>query len=265
MAEACLLCAEMIPLRDENPRQGRAYVNTALIAVNVAVWLVVWLWLWRVRDALTLGLGVVPARLLADPAGDGFTVLTSMFMHGGWQHLLGNMLFLYIFGDNVEDALGHGRYLVLYLLAGLAAAAAQVVVDPGSTIPMVGASGAIGGVLGAYLVLYPRAPIVVLNPVFPLWFVFGVVLVFPAWLVVGEWFAWNLLSGAMSLSRPSAGGVAFFAHLGGFVLGLLAVRPFMFGRERRRAKTWHGFRAPPRERLRAGEYRGGPRRDPWAW
>ena len=255
----------MIPIRDENPRRTAPVVNIALIALNVAVWLVEWLVLSRGSDAVISGYGLVPARLLADPGADAITVVTSMFLHGSWGHLLGNVLFLHVFGDNVEDALGHGRYLAFYLLAGLAAALAQIGIDPGSAIPMVGASGAIAGVLGAYLVLYPRAPIVVLNPVFPLWFVFGVLLSFPAWFVVGEWFVWNLLRGVASLSLPTSGGVAFFAHLGGFVLGLLAVRPFMTGRERRRAKPWHGFRASPGERPRVEEDRGGPRRDPWAW
>lgn len=255
----------MIPIRDENPRGITPYVNTALIVANVAAWLVEWTVLKGGGAWVISGYGLVPARLLSDPLADSVTVLTSMFMHGGWGHLFGNMLFLYVFGDNIEDALGHGRYLAFYLASGLAAAAAQVAIDPLSTIPMVGASGAIAGVLGAYLVLYPRAPIVVVNPVFPLWFVFGALLVFPAWLVVGEWFVWNLLRGVASVSGGSSGGVAFFAHLGGFVLGLLAIRPFMFGRGRRTTRTWHGFRPPPSARLRAGEYRGGPRRDPWVW
>lgn len=255
----------MIPIRDDNPRRSTPLVNTALILANVAAWLVEWTVLKGGGTWVLSGYGLVPARFLSDPAADSVTLLSSMFLHGGWGHLLGNMLFLYVFGDNVEDALGHGRYLLFYLASGLAAAAAQIGIDPASTIPMVGASGAIAGVLGAYLVLFPRAPIVVVNPVFPLWFVFGVLLVFPAWFVVGEWFVWNLLRGVASLSRESSGGVAFFAHLGGFLLGLLAIRPFMLGRTRRSAPTWHGFRRPREPRLRAGEYRGGPRRDPWVW
>jgi len=254
----------MIPIRDDNPRRTWPVVNTALIVLNVAVWLVEWTLLRGGASSVILGFGLVPARFLSDPAGDAHTLLSSMFMHGGWEHLLGNLLFLYIFGDNVEDALGHGRYLAFYLASGLAAAAAQIGIDPTSVVPMVGASGAIAGVLGAYLVLYPRAPIVVLNPILPLWFLFGAVLVFPAWLVVGEWFLWNLTRGIASIGARSQGGVAFFAHLGGFVLGLLAVRPAMFGRAPRSVRRWHGFR-PPSERLRAGDYRGGPRRDPWVW
>jgi len=255
----------MIPVRDQNPRRSFPVVTLALIAANVAAWLVEWTLLRAGGSWVISGYGLVPARLLSDPLADSVTLLTSMFMHGGWEHLFGNMLFLWVFGDNIEDALGRGRFLAFYFAAGLAAAAAQVAVDPTSVVPMVGASGAIAGVLGGYLVLFPRAPIVVLNPIFPLWFFFGVFLVFPAWFVVGEWFAWNLLRGVASLSRGSSGGVAFFAHLGGFVLGLLAIRPFMLGRERGSRRSWQGFRSPPRERLRAGEYRGGPRRDPWVW
>jgi membrane associated rhomboid family serine protease len=253
----------MIPIRDDNPSGTTPVVNYLLIAANVAVWI----WQWSLESAgvswVVPAYGLVPARLLADPAGEAFTIFASMFMHGGMQHLAGNMLFLYIFGDNVEDALGHGRYLAFYLLAGLAAASAQIGIDPESTIPMVGASGAIGGVLGAYLVLYPRAPVLVINPVFPLWFLIGALLVFPAWLVVGEWFLWNVLRALGSLGAPASGGVAFFAHLGGFVLGLLLIRPATIGRARRGARTWDGWRPPPR--LPARRYRGGPRRDPWVW
>lgn len=255
----------MIPIRDENPRRSTPYVNTALIIANVAAFLLELTMLQTEGAGVLFGYGLVPARILADPAGDSFTLLTSMFMHGGWAHLLGNMLFLFVFGDNVEDALGHGRYAAFYFASGLAAAAAQIGIDPGSVIPMVGASGAIAGVLGGYLVLFPRAPILVVNPILPLWLVFGPLLAFPAWLVVGEWFLWNLIRGVASLSFGSMGNVAIFAHLGGFVLGLLAVRPFMAGRARRQSRVWHGWRAPPTARLRAGEYRGGPRRDPWVW
>jgi membrane associated rhomboid family serine protease len=255
----------MIPIRDDNPRTTTPWVTYALLAANVAAWLVEWSLLSTGGTHLLTDWGMIPARLLSDPVAGVPTVVTSMFLHGGWGHLFGNMLFLYVFGDNVEDALGHGRFVVFYLLSGVAAAAGQTAIDPTSVVPMVGASGAIAGVLGAYLVLFPRAPIVVVNPIFPLWFVFGALLVFPAWLVVGEWFVWNLLRGMASVSRASGGGVAFFAHLGGFLLGVLAVRPFMLGRRRREPRAWHGFRRPPSDRLRAGEYRGGPRRDPWAW
>jgi rhomboid family protein len=254
----------MVPIRDDNPTAAFPFVNYALISANVAVWLFEWNLLRAGAASTVPGFGLVPARFSADPGGEAFTVFTSMFMHGGWEHLLGNMLFLYIFGDNVEDALGHGRYLVFYLAAGMAAAATQVVIDPVSMIPMVGASGAIAGVLGAYLVLYPRAPVYVINPIPPLWLVFGLFLVFPAWLVVGEWFVWNVWLGFNSLATRAIGGVAFFAHIGGFVLGLLAIRPAMIGRQRTAARRWDGWR-PPERRLPAGHYQGGPRQDPWLW
>jgi membrane associated rhomboid family serine protease len=254
----------MLPVRDENPTRTIPFVNYALIAINVGVWLLEWTLLRSGAAWVVPGFGLVPARISSDPGGEAFTILSSMFMHGGWEHLLGNMLFLYIFGDNVEDALGHFRYLAFYLVSGLAAALTQILIDPSSTIPMVGASGAIAGVLGAYLVLYPRAPIHVVNPVPFLWFVFGFFLVFPAWLVVGEWFVWNLWLGFTSLATRAMGGVAFFAHIGGFVLGLLAIRPLMIGRTRRAVRPWDGWR-PPVRRLPAGHYQGGPRQDPWLW
>ncbi len=251
----------MIPLRDENPSRTFPFVTYALIALNVAVWL--WeLSLLGAGVPVVAGFGLVPGRFASDPVGEAFTIFTSMFLHGGWQHLIGNMLFLYIFGDNVEDAIGHGRFGFFYLLSGVAAAAAQILVDPTSPVPMVGASGAIAGVLGAYLVLYPKAPVLVLNPVLPLWLLIGPFIVFPAWIVVGEWFAWNLWLGLASIDRVG-GGVAFFAHLGGFVLGLLAVRPLMFRRERRKSTRWDGWRAPPRARRVPPRDDAGPRRDPW--
>lgn len=249
----------MIPIRDTNPTRSVPFVNFMLIGVNVIVWLFEVTAIQSGASWVIPGYGVVPSRIVNDPAGEAFTIFTSMFMHGGWEHLGGNMLFLYIFGDNIEDALGHLRYFAFYLACGVAAAGAQIGIDPTSQIPMVGASGAIAGVLGAYLVLFPQAPILVVNPVFPLWFLLGIFLEFPAWLVVGEWFLWNLIRGVASLGVASVGGVAFFAHLGGFVLGLLAIRPWMLGRARRDAQRWHGWRPPPRAPLGAG----GPHRDPW--
>ncbi len=249
----------MIPIRDENPTRTTPFVNYALLAANVAAFLIEYALMQGGASWLVPGYGLVPTRFAADPGGEAFTILTSMFMHGGWQHLAGNMLFLYIFGDNVEDALGHARYLGFYLLVGVGAAVAQVYIDPTSTVPMVGASGAIAGVLGAYLVLYPRAPVVVINPIFPLWFILGAFLVFPAWLVVGEWFLWNLVRGVGSLGLGASGGVAFFAHLGGFLAGLVMIRPLMFGRERHSARRWEGWRPPPSTHARGD----GPRQDPW--
>jgi len=234
-----------VPIRDENPARRFPFVTYLLLAVNILVW--VWELMSEQSGAtwLTAAYGLVPHRLLADPLGEAFTILMSMFMHASWAHLGGNMLFLYIFGDNVEDALGHFRYLLFYLLSGAAAAATQVFVDPSSTIPMVGASGAIAGVLGGYMVLFPRAPITVINPVFLLWFLFGPLLIFPAWLVIGEWFVMNFFMGTGSLGLGSQSGVAFFAHIGGFLSGLLIVKPMQRQMASQDRRAWQGWRPPP--------------------
>ena len=233
-----------IPVRDVNPTQTPPVVNYLLIAVNILAWL----WELSLQAAgvawVEPAYGVVPIRLTGDPTGEAFTILTSMFMHGGWLHLGGNMLYLYIFGDNVEDSMGHARYAAFYLACGFLAALAQVVVDPTSQVPLVGASGAIAGVLGAYLVLYPKAPIMVLNTIIPLWLFFGLFLFFPAWLAIGTWFLWNLLGGLGSLGSQ-AGGVAFFAHIGGFIGGLGLVQLCMRGRRRKVSQPWGGWRLPP--------------------
>jgi membrane associated rhomboid family serine protease len=141
-----------------------------------------------------------------------------MFLHGGWLHLLGNMWFLWVFGNNVEDSMGHGRFVVFYVLCGLAAAAAQILVNPGSTIPMVGASGAISGVMGAYIVLYPRVKVHMLVFLF----IFITRIAVPAWMMLGYWFLLQVLGGLPMLANES-GGVAFWAHTGGFVTGMLVI------------------------------------------
>jgi membrane associated rhomboid family serine protease len=236
----------MLPIGDRNPTRTTPFVNYALIAANIAVF--VWEYLVMLGGGeswLVPGYGFVPSRVSNDPAGEAFTVLTSMFMHGGWGHLGGNMLFLYIFGDNVEDAVGHGRYATFYVLAGVGAAAAQFLVDTASPIPMVGASGAIAGVLGAYMVLHPSAPITILVPP-PLMFFIGFFIELPAWVVAGGWFAWQLMSGVGSLGAAQAGGVAFFAHVGGFVAGLVLIRPFHAGRSRVEQDRWSGWKPPSR-------------------
>ena len=236
----------MLPIGDRNPTRTTPFVNYALIAANVAIFIWEYVVMLGGGEAwLVPGYGLVPSRLAYDPAGEAFTVLTSMFMHGGWGHLAGNMLFLYIFGDNVEDSVGHGRYAAFYLLAGVGAAAAQIGVDPASPVPMVGASGAIAGVLGAYMVLHPSAPITILVPP-PLLFFIGFFIELPAWLVAGGWFAWQVMSGVGSLGSAGSGGVAFFAHVGGFVAGLLLVRPLHAGRERIDRDRWSGWRPPAR-------------------
>jgi membrane associated rhomboid family serine protease len=174
--------------------------------------------------------GLVPARILG-PDPPYYTLFTSMFLHGGWLHLVGNMLYLWIFGNNVEDATGHLGFLVFYVLCGLAAAFAQILIQPASQVPMVGASGAIAGVLGGYLVLYPRARILALVP---LGFFLHLMEV-PAVLFLPMWFLLQLVYGIASLGVRSefGGGVAFWAHIGGFVAGLVCIR--MFARRPRRS------------------------------
>lgn len=248
----------MIPIRDINPTRITPAVNYTLVALNV----VAFFWVQSMPPWYEAAYGLVPTRLTGDPLGESFTIFTSMFMHANLAHLGGNMLFLYIFGDNVEDALGHFRYLLFYLLSGVAAGLSQVGMEASSAVPMVGASGAIAGVTAAYVMLYPRAPIMVLNPFFPLWFLVGPFFMLPAWIVAGEFFLMNLYMGLRSLGMEVSGGVAVFAHLGGFVAGLALIRPMMRGRGRNKRDRWSGWRPPGPPR--AGGGRGqGPRRDPW--
>jgi membrane associated rhomboid family serine protease len=219
----------MIPLRDIIPSRTTPVVTIALIAINVLVFLYE-LSLGRAVDAFTLYWGLVPA------AFSWVTVLTSMFLHGGLLHVAGNMLYLWIFGDNVEDRMGHGRFLVFYLLCGVAAALAQTITAPDSVIPMVGASGAIAGVMGAYFVLYPKSRIVTLIPIF-----FLQVIEVPAILFLGIWFLMQFLSGLgsiVSVASGSTGGVAFWAHVAGFVAGISGVVVFRRP-ERQRVEWWH--------------------------
>jgi membrane associated rhomboid family serine protease len=239
----------MFPIKDQNPTRTFPFVNYLLIAANIAAYVWESLLIRQSGEAaIVTGYGLVATRLLTDPFGEGFTIFTSMFMHGGLAHLGGNLLYLYIFGDNVEDSLGHGRYIGFYVLSGIVAAAAQILTGIDSPIAMVGASGAISGVLGAYIVLYPRAPILVINSIPLLWLFWGIFLSFPAWLVIGFWFVGNLLSGVSSLGMGDVGGVAFFAHIGGFVAGLLLVRPMLANRTRNESFQWSGWRPPERRK-----------------
>lgn len=230
----------MFPIRDENPTLRPPLVTWGLIAANLAVWVLVQgaglteafprsicekalipgelLGLVRPGTTFPVGPGLV-CEVTAEP--NWASPLLSMFMHGGWLHLLGNMWFLHIFGNNVEDSMGRGRYLVFYVLCGLLAAAAQVAAGPSSAIPMVGASGAIGGVMGAYVVLYPRVRIHMLLVLL----VFVTTIDVPAYFMLGYWFLLQLLSGFTSLGRL-AGGTAFWAHAGGFAAGMLLVLLF---------------------------------------
>jgi membrane associated rhomboid family serine protease len=221
----------LFPIHDRLATRLFPFVNYALIAANVAVFILERMAIAGGVDpqALEQTWALVPARLFQDPAVLAETIFTSMFMHANLAHLFGNMFFLWIFGDNVEDAMGHSRYLVFYLVGGVCAAAAQTAVDPLSLIPMVGASGAISAVLAGYAFLYPRSPITVFNPFFILWFFFGLFLHLPAWLVIGEYFVVNLSD---ALMNDAQGGVAFMAHVGGFVGGGVILNLFMRGRVR---------------------------------
>jgi membrane associated rhomboid family serine protease len=214
----------MIPLHDDNPTTLRPSITVMLIVVTTLVFF--WqLSLGTHAGQVVLTFGVVPARLFGKVAPEGaalspaLTVVTSMFLHGSWMHLIGNMLYLWIFGNNVEDAMGHVRYLLFYLACGSVAVFAQALPATSSTIPMIGASGAISGVLGAYLLLYPHARVLVLIPLG----ILSRIVYLPAMFVLGFWFLLQLLS--TILSDPGQPGVAFAAHAGGFVSGLILV-PF---------------------------------------
>jgi membrane associated rhomboid family serine protease len=222
----------VIPLRDIIPSRTTPFVTICLIALNIVVFLYE-LTLGRTVDAFMLYYGLVPA------AFSWVNVFTSMFLHGGFLHVAGNMLYLWIFGDNVEDRMGHGRFVVFYLLCGVAAALAQAITTPDSAVPMVGASGAIAGVMGAYFVLYPRSRIVTLIPLF---FFFQVIEV-PAIAFLGIWFLMQFLSGVYAIGTVgrtggAMGGIAVWAHVAGFVAGITGVA--MFRRpERQRVEWWH--------------------------
>lgn len=220
----------MIPLRDTNPRYSFPIVNYIIIVLNVVVFLFQ-ISLGNKIETFIYHFGLVPSRILSDIQYYDINlmtflpVLSSMFLHGGWMHLIGNMLFLHVFGDNVEDRLGHLKYLLFYILSGIGASALQFFVYPFSEIPMVGASGAIAGVLGAYIVLFPRAKVLTLFPVF----FFIQFLEIPAYFFLGLWFIMQLFSGMLSIGiGGDAGGVAWWAHIGGFVAGiglLIILRP----------------------------------------
>ena len=232
-----------IPIRDENPTQRVPFVNYGLITVNIVVFLYTWPSISAGAWWLVPGYGLVPTRIAADPLGEAFTVLTSMFMHGGWAHLAGNMLFLHIFGDNLEDLMGHGRYLAFYLLCGASAALLQVGIDVHSQVAMVGASGAIFGVMAGYLLLFPRAPIVTFNLTILIFFI-GLFPVFPAWVIAAE-YLFITLGEALMGGDSTTGGIAVFAHLGGFASGLLFTRAFL-GRKQLVPRRWQGFQQPGR-------------------
>jgi rhomboid family protein len=217
----------LIPLKDENPLRwiGFPYVTVALIAACVLAFL--WqLSLGPAQERMIYALGAIPAVVTGERAlppglalvAAELTLITSMFLHGSWLHLGGNMLFLWIFGDNVEDAMGHVRFLVFYLVCGVAAALVHIYFNAGSEIPTVGASGAISGILGAYLVLHPRAEVLTLF--------FRFFITLPAFVVLGVWIGLQALSAYLEAGGEAGGGVAWWAHIGGFVVGAILVIPF---------------------------------------
>ena len=245
----------MIPIHDNNPTHRTPIVTIALIATCVLVFF------WQASlgphagQAAVYSFGFIPALLFTDaslppelavvPAGA--TLFTSMFLHGGFMHLAGNMLYLWVFGNNIEDVCGHPRFLLFYLLCGVAAAFAQALPNPASEVPMIGASGAISGVLGAYLLLFPHARVYVLVPFFIFW-TYQV----PAGWLLGFWFLFQLWSGLAS--DPTQPGVAFWAHIGGFLAGMVLI--FLF--RDRRFTIGGGRRASMRGRSRIPTTRSGP-------
>jgi membrane associated rhomboid family serine protease len=219
----------MLPIRDDQPRYSTPFVTRFLIVLNVVIFFFEWTLDPRSLNVLVHQFGVVPYHLAVFLGGSPryplpaivIPFLTSMFLHGSWMHVIGNMWFLYIFGDNVEDYLGHFKYLAFYVLTGIIAMVTQVAINLHSTAPTLGASGAIAGVLGAYFILYPRARVLTWFFVFVVWV--------PAWIILGYWFVLNFLSGtatALDVRGQSMGGVAFWAHVGGFVSGALLVKMF---------------------------------------
>jgi membrane associated rhomboid family serine protease len=246
----------MFPYHDENETQRPAYVTLVLVAINVAMWLLV----QGAGSTLPLvasvcNLGLIPGELtMSLPPGVGFpmgeglvcvtdpgrqvsNVITSMFLHGSWMHLLGNMWFLWLFGNNIEDSMTRPRFLAFYLLSGIGAALLQVFIEPASRIPMVGASGAISGVMGAYLMLYPRVRVFTMVP---LGFILTSIAL-PAWAMLIYWMALQVLGGFTRVGGGDEGGVAFWAHVGGFLAGIVLVRLFA-RRDRVRAHVSHHWR-----------------------
>lgn len=232
----------MIPIRDDQPRFSTPYVTYFLIGLNLVIFLFEASLPPQSFQDLLFQLGMIPANItgvLTGTRGLGLTAaflpaLTSMFLHGSWMHVIGNMWFLWIFGDNIEDYLGHFQYLLFYVLSGLGAAFAQVILNPHSRVPTVGASGAIAGVLGAYFLLYPRAKVLIWFPILFLFYL-------PAWVNLGFWFAMQFVSGAatsMAAYSESTGGVAFWAHVGGFVAGIVLIKVFPERPRRYRYGTW---------------------------
>jgi membrane associated rhomboid family serine protease len=225
----------MFPLRDTIRPRTTPVVNTAIIVVNILVFFYEFS-LGRRMESFVYEFGLTPVRFfwalhhnLADAI---IPVFTAMFVHGGWLHLIGNMWFLYIFGDNVEDRVGHVPYVFFYLLCGIGSALTQTFFAKGSNIPMVGASGAIAGVLGAYFMLYPHSRILTLVPIF----IFIQIMEIPAVIFLFFWFLWQFIQGSLAASTPAQGGVAWWAHIGGFLVGLALI--FLFKKQEKETPYW---------------------------
>jgi len=218
----------MIPLRDIIPSRTTPYITVTIIILNTLAWFYELSVPNDVLPAFLQVYGVVPAAFHAS------TLVTSMFLHGSWMHVIGNMWYLWIFGDNVEDRLGHGRFIVFYLLCGIVAAFGQILIDPTSTLPTIGASGAIAGVMGAYFVLYPQSRVLTLIPLIIFWEVIEL----PAIILLGFWFLLQLFSaGAIAVTASTGGGgVAFMAHVAGFITGIVAV--FVLRQRQRTEQYW---------------------------
>lgn len=240
----------MFPIRDHNPSGRTPYVTYALMAANILIFLS---YVGIMNDVRALNAYWIDWAMIPDRIGNGtalHTLITSMFLHGGFLHLAGNMLFLFIFGDNVEDAFGHVKFFVFYLACGILAALAQFVIEPSSQIPTVGASGAIAGVMGAYLLLFPKARVDILIIIV----VIIKVLPIPAWIMLMLWFGLQFIGGIAA--DPNAGGVAYWAHAGGFIAGLALALPLWLRRGGTEFwKTTHGHPPHPEARYRLQESR----------
>ncbi|HVH27604.1 MAG TPA: rhomboid family intramembrane serine protease [Vicinamibacterales bacterium] len=217
----------MIPLRDVIPSRTTPYITVTIISLNAFAWVYELVLPPEELTRFLQAFGVVPAQFQPP------TLITSMFLHGSWSHVVGNMWYLWIFGDNVEDRVGHVRFAAFYLLCGLVAAVGQIVMDPDAALPMIGASGAIAGVMGAYFVLYPRSRVLTLIPLVIFWEVIEV----PAIVLLGFWFLMQLFSaGAIAVTASTAGGIAFTAHVAGFLSGVVGI--YVFRQPRRREGYW---------------------------
>ena len=215
----------MIPLKDENPTEITPLVTMLLLAANLVVWVMIQgSGSPEALEASVLDYGVIPCTVTGScPSGGAgwLGIVTSMFMHGSWEHIIGNMVFLWVFGNNIEDSMGHSRFLLFYLLCGFAATAAHIVLQPGSAVPAVGASGAISGIMGAYIVLYPNVHVLTWFPPF---FMFSL----RAFFLLGYWFFIQLTMGVVTFGPEMGeqGGVAVWAHVGGFVAGVALIKLF---------------------------------------